>query len=125
MKFPLFLILNFLCFIGAQAESCDAETGVLAFKVCQSCHTIKQKSSATLQGPSLRGLLGRKVGSLASFSYSPAMQAADFVWTSENLNDFIHNPTAAIPWNGMPFGGIEVAETRAEIVCYIAGFREE
>ena len=53
------------------------------------------------------------------------MQAADFVWTSENLNDFIHNPTAAIPWNGMPFGGIEVAETRAEIVCYIAGFREE
>ncbi len=100
-------------------QSCDLKKGESLFQVCNACHTITQDQDTNKQGPSLKTLLGREAGSLASFDYSFAMEDADFTWDKKQLLKFIENPSAVVPWNGMPFSGMKSKSEREDIVCYI------
>ena len=105
---------------SAEAKpSCDLKKGKRLFQVCKACHTITQDQDTNKQGPSLKSFMGQEVGSLESFDYSFAMEDAEFIWDRKKLLDFIENPSAVVPWNGMPFQGIKSASDREDIVCYI------
>ena len=106
-----------LCFPALAQET---NAGQVAFnQVCRSCHTTKEGDNRL--GPSLRGVIGRKAGSLPNYSnYSDSMKNADLVWDKNNMERFIANPDQVVPGNNMkPFAGVASADERANIVAFL------
>lgn len=101
----------------ADQLTCDSETGRKQFNKCIACHSVE--AGAHKMGPSLYGLIGRKVGTATGYSFSYAMEQAGFEWTEETLGDFLKSPMQAVPGTVMPFGGIKKDEQREALVCYI------
>ncbi len=102
---------------GALLASADTADGEKLFKKCQSCHKLEEGVNAT--GPSLYGVVGRNVGSIADFNYSGSLSAVADVWTPENLNNFLANPKGFAPGNKMSFAGFKKPEERANIIAYL------
>lgn len=95
-----------------------AQRGAAVFaQHCSQCHGVGAASTST--APTLRGLIGRQVGT-EQFQYSPALKAADFVWTEEQLDSFLTDPFAVLPDNQMAFYGLEDSAARADLVAFIA-----
>jgi cytochrome c len=95
----------------------DEELGKRQFNKCAACHSLEV--GVHLAGPSLHGLMGRKVGSIEGFVFSEVMEQAEFVWTTQTLSAFIENPMQLLPGTVMAFGGIRNAEQREALVFYI------
>ncbi len=57
--------------LPAAAQAGDAEKGERVFQRCYSCHSVVAGENK-LQGPNLRGVIGRTAGTLPGFEYSPA-----------------------------------------------------
>ena len=96
--------------------------GERAFQKCYACHSLEGPDPST-QGPSLKGVLGRKVAAEPGFAYSPAMRAyaaKQPVWTGEALDAFIADPQAVVPGNEMGFFGVADAEERRALIAYLA-----
>lgn len=75
---------------GAQAQ--DAAKGKSTFNQCKACHALDH----ALVGPPLGGVVGRKAGSVAGYSYSPLMKAAGdagLTWDEATLVDYLAGPT--------------------------------
>lgn len=112
------LCLLVLCLgpIYSWAE-CDIEAGKKQFNKCIACHAVDP--GVQMMGPSLHGLMGRKVGSVEGFPFSEAMTSADIIWTEETLDAFLESPMEFMPGTVMPFGGIRKAAQRDSLICYI------
>jgi len=97
----------------------DIASGQLLFNnICRTCHSIKEGDNRL--GPHMRGIIGRKAGSLPNYSYSSAMRDANFVWDEENLERFISNPDETVPGNNMkPYGGLASAESRGKLIAFL------
>jgi cytochrome c len=106
----LVFITGCLMFAAANAQEPPS------FGVCAACHSTDGSSRV---GPSLKGVYGRKAGSLAGFTYSRAMRNSGAAWDDKSLDAFIAEPQKTIPGNTMPFGGISDPKQRAEIVDYL------
>jgi cytochrome c len=100
-----------------QANAADAAHGKTVFARCAACHDLN--TGRTLLGPSLKGIVGRKSGSMPGFSYSAAMTAKGIAWTPTNLDMFITAPTKFVPGTRMPFAGIPDAKDRADLIAYL------
>jgi cytochrome c len=85
---------------------------------CAMCHVAEGGG----QGPSLKGLYGRKAGSVAGFAYSPALKASGLTWTGPELDRFLANPQAAIPGTAMPIM-VPDAKQRADLISFFAAQR--
>lgn len=92
--------------------------GRRTFKLCGSCHTLKQ-GAQNLVGPNLYGVIGRQAGSLDDFNYSPVLQQADFSWTPEKLEEWLSNPRSFLPGNNMTFAGVHRPDDRHAVIAYI------
>ena len=104
--------------MDAAAAAGDAGRGAQAFGFCAACHSLKPDVNMT--GPSLAGVWGRKVGSLASFErYSPALKAADVTWNEQTLDAWLKNPAQFIPHNRMTVQGIVDAQQRADLIAFL------
>jgi hypothetical protein len=57
--------------------------GSIFNNACRTCHSIREGDNRL--GPHMRGIIGRKAGSLPNYSYSSAMRGANFIWDEENL----------------------------------------
>jgi cytochrome c len=106
----------------AQAEG-DATKGKADFAKCAICHQVGP-GAATLVGPELNGIVGRKAGSIADYPYSAGMKklaGEGFVWSAENLDKWIADPKAMIPDSPMAlaFPGVPDAGERADIIAYL------
>jgi cytochrome c len=101
------------------SQNADVTSGQLMFNnVCRTCHSIREGDNRL--GPHMRGIIGRKAGSLPNYSYSSAMRGANFVWDEENLERFIANPDETVPGNNMkPYGGLASAESRAKLIAFL------
>jgi cytochrome c len=100
---------------GAPAFAADVNHGKQLFTACQACHTEKADSL----GPSLKGVVGRKAGSLEDFRYSNAMKRANITWTDENLKEYLTDPQAKVKGNRMPFSGFSNPNDVADVVAYL------
>jgi cytochrome c len=101
------------------SHNADVTSGRLVFNnVCRTCHSIREGDNRL--GPHMRGIIGRKAGSLPNYSYSSAMRGANFVWDEENLDRFIANPDETVPGNNMkPYGGLASAESRGKLIAFL------
>jgi cytochrome c len=110
--------------ISAPAQAAgDAEKGKAAFAKCAICHQVGP-GAATLVGPELNGIVGRKAGSVADYPYSAGMKklaGEGFTWTEENIDKWIADPKAMIPDSPMAlaFQGVADAGERADIIAYL------
>ena len=59
---------------------------------CASCHSIT--SDETIVGPSLLNVSGRRVGSIAGYPYSEALEGRHERWTETRLRRFLSDPDA-------------------------------
>src|SRR4029453_12579761 len=116
-------LLSGIAYLGlstfSASEDGDALSGQLVFNnACRTCHSIREGDNRL--GPHMRGIIGRKAGSLPDYSYSSAMRGADFVWDEGNLERFIASPDEIVPGNAMkPYGGLPSAESRAKLVAFL------
>lgn len=94
----------------------DATRGAAVYASrCSACHSV----DTNRVGPMHAGVLGRKAGSVASYAYSPALQASTVVWDKQTLARWLQNPEALIPGQRMGFSlGDEAA--RADVIAYLA-----
>ncbi|WP_299844169.1 cytochrome c family protein [uncultured Roseovarius sp.] len=117
--------------VGAAAQ--DAENGEKIFKKCAACHQVGEGARNRV-GPALTGVVGRAAGSVDGYKFSKSMTvagAAGLVWDTENLSDYLSDPTrflrAQLDDPGakarMTFR-LKKKEDRQDVIAYLASFSE-
>jgi cytochrome c len=102
--------------LAIAAAPAFAATGQDAFTdKCGDCHTLDPPSGTA---PALKGVVGRKVASLADFQYSDALKTKGGVWTEAALDAFIADPKTYAPGTVM-FAGAPDAADRKVIIDYL------
>lgn len=104
---------------SAAAEHAQGER--LFRSQCVGCHSIEP--GRHLAGPSLHALLGRPVGSLDDYDYSPALREAELVWNRETLDAFLAGPDRFLPGTRMLLWGLD-ERTRGPIIDYLESLAE-
>lgn len=104
---------------AAPARAANMLRGKLIFLRCASCHDISTSASPKT-GPNLRGVIGRKAGSLPGFSYSQAMKRHSFVWDEPMLQRWLVNPNTVVPGTAMAFEGLRRKSDRDAVIAYLA-----
>lgn len=92
-----------------------AAGGDLFLDRCAMCHVAEGGG----QGPSLKGVYGRKAATAPGFAYSAALKASGVTWTGPELDRFLTNPSVAIPGTAMPIT-VPDAGQRANLIAYFA-----
>jgi cytochrome c2 len=91
------------------------------FQYCYSCHSVDPNETA-LQGPSLVGIVGRRIAAQDGFEYSRAMRAfaqKHGAWREELLERYIAEPEKLVPKTTMAFRGVEEAAERADLMAFL------
>jgi cytochrome c len=103
-------------FSGAAGQTAgNAANGKMLFeKRCTGCHSLDKNK----EGPRLRGVYGRKAGSLQDFSYSDELKSANITWDEVSLDKWLINPDGLVPNNDMAFH-ISSAQERADIIQFL------
>jgi cytochrome c len=107
--------------MGALADGGDPVLGEKVFQYCYSCHSV-QPDEANLQGPSLYGIVGRRIASQEGFSYSPALRAfaqQEERWSEALLERYLTAPYKLVPKTSMAFPGVEAQDERADLIGYL------
>ncbi|MDE1994249.1 MAG: cytochrome c family protein, partial [Rhizobiaceae bacterium] len=98
----------------------DAVAGAAVFKKCGVCHTATEHENHT--GPSLMGVVGRKVASIPDYNYSPAMKAfgADGkVWDEALLRKYLPSPQFLVRGTKMTFPGLKNDKDLDNLIAYL------
>lgn len=120
---PGVLPLTVLSLAGAalaQAPGGDAGRGAALFEDrCAMCHV----AGGGGQGPSLKGVYGRKAGAGPGFHYSAALAGSGLTWTGAGLDRFLAGPSKAVPGTAMSIAVSDPAQ-RGDLIAYLrAGSR--
>ncbi|MEL7486617.1 MAG: cytochrome c family protein [Pseudomonadota bacterium] len=101
------------------ANAQDADAGARVFQRCAACHTFDPE--ARRPGPHLKGVFGRKAGTVEGFRYSSALKSSGIVWNEETLAAYISNPLQTVPGTYMAVG----VSNEQQLQNVIAYLREE
>ena len=99
----------------------DAERGERVFQRCYACHSVIS-GETRLPGPTLRGVLGRRAGTLPGFEFSPAMieaGARGLVWTRATLDAFLADPYDIVPGTLMGMPPLADAADRRDVIDFL------
>ena len=97
----------------------DEVSGPSLYRVCAACH-VPPDGQTYAVGPTLKGIVGRHVASVAGFQYSGAMARAGGVWTEDRLDRFLADPGAVVPGSTMQFSGMADANSRRKLIEFLA-----
>jgi cytochrome c len=105
------------------AAPAAAEDGAQLFvKNCQTCHVIA-KDGGVRVGPPLRGVIGRKAGTVEGFNYSPGLKASGIVWSEQTLDQWLSWPKKMVRDTFMLYRQSD-PEIRKAIIDYIAAQKD-
>jgi cytochrome c2 len=96
--------------------------GERAYQKCYSCHAIEAGRN-DLTGPSLNGILGRRIASVQGFDYSPALRrfaARNPRWTRALIERYAADPDSLVPGTSMDFHGMRDHGERRALIDYLA-----
>ena len=97
------------------AQDGDAGRGATVYEQrCGGCHSL----DANRVGPRHRGVYGRKAGSIADFSYSPAVKATVVVWSRDTLDAWLTDPQKLIPGQRMNYR-LSDPKLRADVIAFL------
>ena len=107
----------------AHSAMAQAAPGEAIFRQrCGACHVLTPGGAPGPLAPNLRGVVGRKAGTTAFKTYSPALKAAGPVWTKPNLDKFLTAPTRMVPGTRMVMTVPDPAQ-RAQLIAFLASQR--
>ncbi len=104
--------------VAALMAKASVDNGKDVFKQCATCHT-PEKGGAVKQGPNLYGIVGRDVGKVAGFAYSPAMMAKGGKWDWAAVAAYLNDPKGNVPGNKMAFAGVKDNGDLADVLVYL------
>ena len=118
------LTVGALAIVSTSASAADAAHGQELFRAqCGVCHAGGEGDGDGGQGPSLKGVIGRKIGGDPGFGgYTDVLSGAKDKWTADNLNTFLADPNKDKPGTNMPISVKNDAE-RADIIAYLASLK--
>jgi cytochrome c len=96
-----------------------ADPGAHIFRACAACHSL-QPDRENRAGPTLYGILGRRIASVPGYPYSEAFRHFDIVWTRETVAKLFEvGPARFTPGTKMPEQRIRSAEDREALVDFL------
>jgi cytochrome c len=102
----------------APAATASANAAPASWNQCAICHKAEAGAANGL-GPNLHGILGRKAGTVAGFTYSPAMKDSGIIWDEATLDAYIEKPQGKVPGTRMSFAGQADKAKRDEIIAWL------
>ena len=105
--------------LPALAEG-DAAKGEKVFNKCKACHDVDKGINKV--GPTLKGVVGRKIASVEGYKYSDDMAAKGAeggVWDEATLTTYLPDPKAFVPKTKMAFAGLKKPEEVADGIAYL------
>ncbi|UIJ73186.1 c-type cytochrome [Aurantimonas sp. HBX-1] len=95
------------------------DPGAKVYRACVACHTL-QPGEGVRAGPTLHGIMGRRIASLPDYDYSDAFSGHDIVWTPETVARLFEiGPHAFTPGTKMPEQTINRAADRDALVEFL------
>ena len=80
----------------------DNDPGARVFRACAVCHTI-QPEDTQRAGPSLAGIMGRRIATAPGYDYSEALKKMDIVWSPVTIAKLFEvGPALYTPGTKMP-----------------------
>jgi cytochrome c len=111
-----------LATIGAgEARAQDAAAGEKVFGVCKACHQIGENAKSAV-GPVLNGVMGRKAGSVAGYSYSDGNKNSGITWDEATFREYIRDPKAKVPGTKMIYAGLKDEQKTNDLVAFLKQF---
>ena len=104
--------------LDARLASANMKRGQLLYMVCKACHDVEAGLPHKV-GPNLHGMFGRKAGTAEGFKYTDALAKSGLVWTPETMDEWLRQPGALVPGNGMAFAGIANDADRASLIAWL------
>jgi cytochrome c len=105
---------------GVSFADGDAEKGAKVFNKCKSCHVADAETNRV--GPHLKGIIGRKIASVADYKYSDSMlefAAARGTWEDATFLEYITEPKKDVPKTKMAFAGLKKEDEREDLLAYL------
>jgi cytochrome c len=103
----------------ASAQVGDATKGERVFNMqCKACHTL-ERGGASVAGPNLHGLIGRKSGAGTNYSYSEVMRKFGIEWNDKTLAAYLRDPKADMPGTKMVYAGLKRQDQLADLIAYL------
>jgi len=81
---------------------------------CGGCHSLDRDK----EGPRLRGVYGRRAGSVAGFDYSTALKSANVKWDDVTLDQWLTDTGSVVKGNDMDFS-VRNKEERTAIIGFL------
>jgi cytochrome c len=107
---------------GASADPLAAfagDPGAEVFRACVACHTLRAEEGPRA-GPSLAGVMGRRIATLPGYNFSSALRKLDLIWTPETIAKLFElGPMTFTPGTKMPEQRIGSAADRAALVRFL------
>ena len=107
--------------LPALADGGDAAEGEKVFmRFCKQCHI--PFPGDPLAAPKLNGIVGRPIADFPDYRYSDAFMAKKkegFVWTEENLREYLRDPRGFIPGSIMVFNGLKRSSHRDDVMAFL------
>jgi glucose/arabinose dehydrogenase/cytochrome c2 len=114
------IVAAFAVWVRWRSHRAEVSAGrTLFLDRCSVCHG---RDGEGAQGPSVRGIAGRKAASDAEFGYSPALRASNLTWDTATLDRFLAAPTELVPQTTMTIPTDSPADRKA-IVAYLSTLR--
>lgn len=97
----------------------DPVAGAKTFKVCSACHIATEAKNKV--GPTLQGVVGRPIASIADYKYSKAMTefGQGKVWDEAQLTEYLKSPKTVVKGTKMAFAGLKKDEDVANVIAYL------
>jgi cytochrome c len=86
----------------------------LFIRRCSGCHATEINK----EGPKLRGVYGRKAGTVADFTYSDAVKKLNIRWDDASLDKWLTDPDAMARDTDMAFR-LANADERKAVIAYL------
>jgi cytochrome c len=106
---------------AAAPRAQDVARGEQVFGQCRGCHQIGDHARNSV-GPHLNGVIGRKAGTVAGYSYSAANQSSGVTWDEEMFTQYIKNPRGKIPGTKMSYAGLKDEKRIKDLVAFLKQF---
>jgi cytochrome c len=95
-----------------------------AVEVCLSCHAY-QPGEPELEGPTLWGVVGRRIAGAPDYLYSEALRSKQGTWDRVTLDRFLASPQEFAPGVNMTFGGVRSAADRQVVIDFLETLRPD
>ena len=121
IKFVLAVsVLMISCTAWSESRGDAVRGKALYARLCTTCHSVEFSRT----GPMHRGVVGRRVGSVPNFRYSPALTGRKMTWDAKLLSKWLANPEGLFPGQDMGYK-VDSATDRNDLIEYLATLKNE